>query len=499
MSTNRYDALAGVIPSAGQVQVDWQPVSEPQTLAYDTPAFETLYGGEAGSGKSGLLLGLALTAHKRSKIFRRESTQLNGLLSDIERFLDPFMMQANPPHYSGRKLRWDNIPGGRSITFGSMKEVDDWKKHKGDGFDLFGFDELTEFEEMQYRQVIAWVRSIDKYQRTRVVATTNPNTDESGEWVLHRWLPWLDPDLPEEDRVPSGKILYFAQVGEQEEQCDGPDPIVRTVDGEEKTITPISRTYIHGRTEDNIYLEADYKARMMASLPPEISAALFEGKWSKTRSGRLRQIIPAEWVEAAQERWTSDCKIPVTRVGVDVSRGGKDDTVIARRRLYHIDPVTRYPGKVAIDGDIVAAWANAACDSPGTPITVDADGVGGSAFDVLKKSTHPTLAFKSAEKCELWDMSGLFAFINMRAWLWWNVRELLDPKRGLPIALPPDKDLKKELTSPCYLTTPRGIKVESKDEVRRRLRRSTDAADAVLMALLDVRAGQGFTAMDIDW
>jgi hypothetical protein len=63
----------------------WAPNPGPQALAYASTADELFYGGAAGGGKSALILGLALTAHQRTLIIRRESTQLRGLVDDIAR------------------------------------------------------------------------------------------------------------------------------------------------------------------------------------------------------------------------------------------------------------------------------------------------------------------------------------------------------------------------------------------------------------------------------
>ena len=63
----------------------WVPQPGPQTEAFHSPADVLFYGGQAGGGKTDLLLGLALTAHKRSILFRREYEQLKGI---IDRSID---------------------------------------------------------------------------------------------------------------------------------------------------------------------------------------------------------------------------------------------------------------------------------------------------------------------------------------------------------------------------------------------------------------------------
>jgi hypothetical protein len=62
------------------------------------------------------------------------------------------------------------------------------------------------------------------------------------------------------------------------------------------------------------------------------------------------------------------------------------------------------------------------------------------------------------------------------------VREALDPDSGQDIALPPDRDLRADLTAPRWSITARGIQVESKEEIRKRIGRSPDAGDAVMLA-----------------
>jgi hypothetical protein len=79
----------------------------------------------------------------------------------------------------------------------------------------------------------------------------------------------------------------------------------------------------------------------------------------------------------------------------------------------------------------------------------------------------------------------------MRSQIWWQFREMLDPKIGLGIALPPDSELKADLCAPLWTLTPSGILIESKEDqvtatgvripgLKRRLGRSPDRGDAVV-------------------
>ena len=73
-------------------------------------------------------------------------------------------------------------------------------------------------------------------------------------------------------------------------------------------------------------------------------------------------------------------------------------------------------------------------------------------------------------------------FHNMRAQLWWQFREALDPAQGEGVALPPDRRLAAQLAAPTWKLRRNAILIESTDEIRKRLGTSTDDADAVVLA-----------------
>ena len=100
------------------------------------------------------------------------------------------------------------------------------------------------------------------------------------------------------------------------------------------------------------------------------------------------------------------------------------------------------------------------------------------------------------EKSDALSLDGLFTFRNARAEWWWRLREALDPESGNHISLPNDMKMKQDLTAFTYaIGEGKVIKVESKDEAKRRLGRSPDAGDAVVYAnvhsgmLSDIRRG----------
>lgn len=81
-------------------------------------------------------------------------------------------------------------------------------------------------------------------------------------------------------------------------------------------------------------------------------------------------------------------------------------------------------------------------------------------------------------------------FINRRAELWWMAREALRAGEWDLRAI--DDDAAAELSAPRYKITKDRTQVEAKDDIRKRLGRSTDKADAILLAYA-VEITQGYT------
>lgn len=198
-------------------------------------------------------------------------------------------------------------------------------------------------------------------------------------------------------------------------------------------------------------------------------------------------VIPLHWIEEANERWLMwvDQGRPIQvgrRIrGVDVARGGTDLTVIANRIGPIVWPLEEH---VLKDTTKVAKLVRAGMHQTDLSV-VDVIGVGAGVVDLLRMWNVPVTAFNASRKSTLRDRSGEYGFVNQRAAMWWTMREMLDPAFGPTLALPTDDQLLAELTAPKYWHTPAGkIQVESKDDLRKRLGRSTDHADAVGQCLL---------------
>lgn len=90
-----------------------------------------------------------------------------------------------------------------------------------------------------------------------------------------------------------------------------------------------------------------------------------------------------------------------------------------------------------------------------------------------------------SERATGFDKSGRLGFINQRSEDWWRMREALDPSNNMGVELPPDKELLADLCAPKWELQGARIKVESREEIYDRIKRSPDRASAVLLALRD--------------
>ena len=71
---------------------------------------------------------------------------------------------------------------------------------------------------------------------------------------------------------------------------------------------------------------------------------------------------------------------------------------------------------------------------------------------------------------------------NLRAAIHWYFRELLDPKNGHDVALPPHPQLLADLTAPHWKLTPAGIQIDEKIKIKERIGRSPDVGEALMYA-----------------
>jgi hypothetical protein len=451
----------------------WIPNPGPQTDAFYCEADELFYGGQAGGGKTAIEVGLALTSHQRSLLLRRTNKEAQGLVEAISDVV------GHRNGYNSQQNTWRL--GERVINIGGCQLEEDKQKFKGTPNDLICFDEVSDFTETQYTFIIGWNRSTIPGQRCRIVAAGNPPTRPEGLWVLKRWAAWLDPKHPKPAK-PGELRWYTTDESGRELEVDGPGP--HMIGGEQ--VIARSRTFIPAKLSDNPDLAATNYAAVLAALPAELRAAYRDGRFDAGLEDDPWQAIPTDWVLQAQERWSKvpPVGIPMCAIGVDVAQGGTDNTVLAQRHDGWFAPLHSVPGAQTPGGTDVAGIVIARRRDNAKVIIDIGGGWGGDAYAHLKANGVDVDSYMGVKKSLRRTVDNQLTFFNVRTEAYWRFREALNPDQegGSCIALPDDRELLADLTAPTYSVKGGGLALEPKEDLIKRIGRSPDKGDAVVMA-----------------
>lgn len=319
-------ATASVGDESKPTAPPWTPQVGPQAEFFNSDAYEVLYGGAAGGGKSSSAVALALPWIKhpqlRMLVLRRLTPQLEDLLDKAKGIYrdgvdGEYAGACAKAEFRGDKNTW-TFPGGARVRFNHCQHVDDAGSYQGHEYQIVVFDELTQFEEGQYLEIATRIRAGVAGLPRKLRATTNPGGG-GHSWVFKRWRWWLDPKAEilgrpprldiEGKRLPPaapGEVLFIVRLpGATEESvvedgrggacfvcgeagaCAG-DPHDRVV--------ALTRTFIPAKASDNPALmrrDPDYTARLRDNDPVR-AAQLIRGDWL-VQSGR-GLYFRREWV-----------------------------------------------------------------------------------------------------------------------------------------------------------------------------------------------------------
>lgn len=187
-------------------------------------------------------------------------------------------------------------------------------------------------------------------------------------------------------------------------------------------------------------------------------------------------IISPKLVREARERDLSGNALEDQgRYGMDVADLGEDESVIYRNRGGMIRVVDSWRGT---DTDKGQRKARAILDEHHghLPMQIDFPGVGGAIFHPLNNEGYKVTPFNGGEPANNSER-----FANRNAEAWWAFREGLEAGR---IDLDPDDDvLAAQLQQRKWRldTSQRRIRIETKDEMKKRGIKSPDRADAAIL------------------
>ncbi len=232
-------------------------------------------------------------------------------------------------------------------------------------------------------------------------------------------------------------------------------------------------------------------------ITPDKSDFQWEGNWYRPNDlfrvkvlGKFPEVssdtlIPLEWIEQAQRRWIEENKPrkEPLGLGVDVAGMGRDNSIFCKRYDYFVEGFNRV-GKagtadhMTVAGEIAVHLNN----DRRNKAYIDTIGEGAGVYSRLVELNYKNaISCKFSESADgLTDITGVYKFANMRAYLFWAIRDWLNPAYNSKACLPSCDELTEELTQIKWKFQSNGsIIIEPKEEIKQRIHRSPDWSDSL--------------------
>jgi len=188
-------------------------------------------------------------------------------------------------------------------------------------------------------------------------------------------------------------------------------------------------------------------------------------------------VIPLHLVESATQRDIKEVENTTQTWGVDVARYG-DNSVIAKRSGTVITEikVLKNLDLMQLMGAIKNEYDSLHPTEKPQNIYIDSIGYGMAIVDRGEELGLPVIGINVSEASSMKQQ-----YLNLRAELWFNLKQFLENR---DCKIPRDEKLIQEMLAPRYSYTSSGkIKIESKEDMKKRGVNSPDRADAVCLTL----------------
>lgn len=240
-------------------------------------------------------------------------------------------------HWDGNAHTW-SFPNGGTITFGYLETAKDKYRYQSAEFQMVGFDELTQFQEVDYKYLHSRLRRLAGSEvPIRMRSATNPG-GFGHDWVLRHFLT--------EGKLKGCSFCGTAYAWDQEfcpecyQACDPawPQP---------------ARPFVQSKLRDNPSIDEVAYLRQLMKLDPFTRQQLLDGNWFARPPGRK---FRREWFDIDEEaprdaeriRWwdMAATEEPKRRPGTKLTLADPDYTVgllLARNAqgLYWIEDIVR--------------------------------------------------------------------------------------------------------------------------------------------------------------
>lgn len=310
---------------------------------------------------------------------------------------------------------------------------------------------------------------------SRILLVFNPNTpvgyaaksQKGDRWAKFRLNSLTAPNVLEKRIIIPGQVDYEWVADKLEQWC-----------------TPITEAEVREEFDDFQFEGRWYR-------PEDLFRKKVLGKFPKVADDIL---IPQQWLDLAHERWRmAHGREPLgqdTRVlGVDVAGMGRDCTCFVERKGNWVGEFKTHNSggsadHMAVAGQIISARRH----EPDLYVSIDTIGEGAGVYSRCVEldgeahiiSCKYSEAAKTTSGKDMTDITGQYKFVNMRAWLFWAIRDWLNPKNETGAMLSPDDKFDEEATEIRWSFRSDGkIIIEPKEDIKERLGRSPDKFDAL--------------------
>ena len=192
-------------------------------------------------------------------------------------------------------------------------------------------------------------------------------------------------------------------------------------------------------------------------------------------------LISLHAVEQASKRVVEQPEGTPVVWGLDVARYGDDASVLCIRQGRHLIELHSWKklSLMELAGRVLDLLNSA--DEPPEEILVDSIGLGAGVLDRLRELDISARGVNVSESPAMADR-----YANLRAELWDLTKQWFNEE----VQIPNDDSLIADLTAPRYSFNSSGkMIVESKAETKKRLGRSTDFADSLVLTFASTAAG----------
>ena len=396
-------------------------------LLYEKKRYKLYYGGRAGGKSYGFADCLLLRGRKEKLVIACVREVQNSIKDSVKRLLEDRISKWGYTDYAVYEDRIDNIETGTRIIFKGLRN--------------------------------------DNAQNIKSLEGVNICWIEEGQTISKDSWDILDPTIRKEDSE------IWISMNRQEEN----DPIWKAVGANPDDRTIVKRV----NYTDNVYCPENMKYLAEKCKQENYDDWLHTWWGEPVQQGDKKLISYKEVHRALENNFVPAVEMPLI-IGIDIARFGDDKTAVARRRGRQAFKIQTYKSMSIVEtANLCARIIN---EEQPLRLNLDAGGVGGGVYDILLDRGYGQIVrgVNFAEKAQEIEKYG-----NRRAEMWDRVHLWLTSE--LPVSLVDCDGLCEDLTAPNKKYDSLGrLLIEAKEDIKKRLGRSTDVADALALTFAEM-------------